>query len=177
MQEWTYREKYRSDNGSKSNNIFWKSSAHSPCFLRWSTCRICRALKKEKKRHRIRIFIFVMTKNIARDNLKREIRTRYRKYYLLQQCNFRDNQMNGNRTWCVPLPIHCWLLDNSHDVGKEVVDEERCLTVKSTFPTSPDHQVKNSVRKGSRWSTQVDNVIVTDKHKAFLSLGGRITLI
>lgn len=40
--------------------------------------------------------------------------------------------------WCVP-PIHGWLLEKSHVLGKEVVDDERCITVKSTFPISPKY--------------------------------------
>lgn len=51
-------------------------------------------------------------------------------------------------TWCEPS-THCRPLEKSHELelGKDVVEEERCLTVKSTFPTSPNiinHQSKRN---------------------------------
>ena len=36
----------------------------------------------------------------------------------------------------MPLPIHCWLLENSYDIGRKVVDEEGCLTVRLMTETS-----------------------------------------
>lgn len=65
---------------------------------------------------------------------------------IIDSQNNRTNQIyrklvSGNRTWCVP-PIHCCPLLKSHVVGKEVVDEERCITLKSTFPTSPNMSSK-----------------------------------
>jgi hypothetical protein len=39
----------------------------------------------------------------------------------------------------VPVPIHCSpLLNCCHEPGNELVEEDKCLTVKSTFPISPD---------------------------------------
>jgi hypothetical protein len=60
--------------------------------------------------------------------------------------NNRTNQINrtfvsGNRTWCVPA-IHCCPLLNSHVLGKLVVEEERCITLKSTFPIIPNMSSK-----------------------------------
>lgn len=43
----TYSKKHRSSYCSKSDNIFWEGSSHSPCCLGWSTGRICWTLIKE----------------------------------------------------------------------------------------------------------------------------------
>lgn len=53
--------------------------------------------------------------------------------------------INQDQTWREPL-IHCWPLEKSHELGlgKDVVEEERCLTVKSTFPTSPNIIIRQS---------------------------------
>jgi hypothetical protein len=48
--------------------------------------------------------------------------------------------LQGENTWWTPFPTHCWPLLNAHELGNEVVDEERCLTVKSTLPASPNIQ-------------------------------------
>ena len=50
LHECSYRKEYRSNNCSKSNNIFWKCGAHGPSFLWGSICKICRALQPENKK-------------------------------------------------------------------------------------------------------------------------------
>ena len=87
------------------------------------------------------------TKEKIRMRKGKKILVRAKIYWLLVR------KREKQQTWCV-FPIHCWPLLNSHVLGNELVEEERCLTVKSTFPIIPN----TSVRHMSIliWSISVD---------------------